>query len=122
MKVLKSTPGGNPCPANVDSPVPRTNKNKNGWISEVTARQAVAAKADQLALPDDENRSQVVPQPVFGQSHPDLGDQGGLGPHPLRAFCDLRRHPYRLPALHRAANWRIASLLEASASRIVEPV
>ena len=39
MKVLKFTSEGKPCPASVDSPVPRTNKKRNGWTSDVAARR-----------------------------------------------------------------------------------
>src|SRR6202161_2435305 len=36
--VLKLMPGGSPCPASEDRPVPRTNRNNTGWTRLVTAR------------------------------------------------------------------------------------
>ena len=81
--------------------------------------QTVPPEPDQLPLPNDLRRSEVVAQAVLGQGHPDLGHQLRLCFDGFRVPRELGRHLYRLPARQRCAIAPHGVVLDASASRIV---
>ncbi len=122
MNVLKFTPGGMPFLASADSPVPRTNRNSTGWMSDVMARSRSRRNLMSSRRHTMLVGPQIRAQAAFGNGDPDLvGQDARLGRGRSAGRPRLSRHGHRLPR-KRAAIWRMASVPVASASRMVVPV
>ena len=120
MNVRKLMPGGRPRPASEPSPLPRTNRNSTGWISEVTARRRSVRNLIH-------SRRQTMPAARRSWRRPRWGTatrmtverSAGAGAAGSVVVVAIG---HRLPARKRWTMARLASALLASVSRMVRPV
>ena len=120
MNVRKLIPAGSPRPASDPRPVPRMNRNRNGWISEVTARSR--SVRNRIS-----SRRQTIPVARRSCRNPLSGTAtliASVSGAPVAAAASVVVGVaicYRLRP-KRCAMARMASAPVASVSRIVRPV